>query len=548
MITTKPVREASDQGTTDDIKVEFGCDQSTQLNGTVPVSKASAPRVSQSCCLPFVPFSFRFLAIRSQDSIRPNHVDEPFDIVLIAFNQALPAHRSKLARSPYFRAMLEGHWRESSSSTVELIIDDPNISFEAISVALDHLYGREIQLSPYLPFQLLAASSMLQLDELAAKCVSCIAETLGPHTLIDAAEFALHYCQPSLLNHCLRWLKWHLAHGGSAKTRKKLTWISRPESSACPGDFRDEGVPPRLGSSWLRRSYEQAQPPLKARRACSHCDLVLDGESIMYHNRKLPIDVFKELITAEDVRRERSERPEASTELVQCYIKRVKDSNNVNMRTYYLYSQSTHELLLVGRKRKTSATSEFVASIDANDLSRHGGSYVGSVRSNFLGTQYVVYDKGFNPEEIDPSLFPLPEREELAIVHYQVNLLGVRGPRKMTVLVPRVHQEKGRIRFHSNGLLRHHRSKAGSDLMTLHNKPPLWSDQLNAYTLNFYGRVKMASKKNFQLISSENSEHILLMFGKVDADTFTLDYRHPFSCVQAFSIALTSFDRKVAVS
>lgn len=49
----------------------------------------------------------------------------------------------------------------------------------------------------------------------------------------------------------------------------------------------------------------------------------------------------------------------------------------------------------------------------------------------------------------------------------------------------------------------------------MHNKPPRWNEALGAYCLNFNGRVTEASVKNFQLISSNNPDHIILQFGKV---------------------------------
>ena len=37
-----------------------------------------------------------------------------------------------------------------------------------------------------------------------------------------------------------------------------------------------------------------------------------------------------------------------------------------------------------------------------------------------------------------------------------------------------------------------------------------------------------------------------MQFGRVKNDVFTLDYRYPLSAVQAMSIALSSFDHKIA--
>ena len=78
------------------------------------------------------------------------------------------------------------------------------------------------------------------------------------------------------------------------------------------------------------------------------------------------------------------------------------------------------------------------------------------------------------------------------------------------------------------------------------NKPPKWNEQMLAYCLNFNGRVTKASVKNFQLVSSEAPDHIILQFGKVGKDTFTMDYAWPINTLQAFAICLTSFDNKLA--
>jgi hypothetical protein len=41
-------------------------------------------------------------------------------------------------------------------------------------------------------------------------------------------------------------------------------------------------------------------------------------------------------------------------------------------------------------------------------------------------------------------------------------------------------------------------------------------------------------------------ENIILQFGKVGKDLFTMDYRYPISAFQAFAICLSSFDTKIA--
>jgi len=68
-------------------------------------------------------------------------------------------------------------------------------------------------------------------------------------------------------------------------------------------------------------------------------------------------------------------------------------------------------------------------------------------------------------------------------------------------------------------------------------------------------RVTVASVKNFQLVATPDPGHpdsigdeetVLLQFGKVDSDIFTMDYRQPLSAFQAFAICLSSFGTKLA--
>ncbi|CAL5395628.1 unnamed protein product [Camellia sinensis] len=59
---------------------------------------------------------------------------------------------------------------------------------------------------------------------------------------------------------------------------------------------------------------------------------------------------------------------------------------------------------------------------------------------------------------------------------------------------------------------------------------------------------------NFQLVASvaENGqagpehEKVILQFGKVGKDVFTMDYQYPLSAFQAFAICLSSFYAKIA--
>ena len=81
----------------------------------------------------------------------------------------------------------------------------------------------------------------------------------------------------------------------------------------------------------------------------------------------------------------------------------------------------------------------------------------------------------------------------------------------------------------------------------LHHPSPHPTPPLNSYVLNFKGRVSVASVKNFQLVDPTNpASPVYMQFGRVGADEFTCDFQHPVSALQAFAIALSSFDGKLA--
>ena len=193
--------------------------------------------------------------------------------------------------------------------------------------------------------------------------------------------------------------------------------------------------------------------------------------------------------------------------MVQCYIQRRKTGLGRLFPTYEIYLKDGDQFLLAARKRKKNKSSNYLISLDKEDLARQSGNFFGKLRSNFIGTEFVLYDKGTNPEKLDEAQKDsalIQARQELGTVLYKQNVLGSRGPRKMKVMVPRIDAEGQRrvLKPTSNQesmLERYKVLKDDPDVMILKNKPPKWNDQVGAYVLNFNGRVTRASVKNFQL-------------------------------------------------
>ncbi|XP_015185008.1 PREDICTED: protein king tubby isoform X1 [Polistes dominula] len=238
----------------------------------------------------------------------------------------------------------------------------------------------------------------------------------------------------------------------------------------------------------------------------------------------------------------------------KCRITRDKKGMDRGLYpTYFLHLERDYGkkvFLLAGRKRKKSTTSNYLISTDPTDLSRGGESYIGKLRSNLLGTQFTVYDNGYSLMKDCKRDERFNPRQELAAVVYDTNVLGFKGPRKMTVIIPGMTPDQKRVeicpRDETETLLERWKMKNMDNLIELHNKTPVWNDDTQSYVLNFHGRVTQASVKNFQVVHDSDVDYVVMQFGRIAEDVFTMDYRFPLCTLQAFAIALSSFDSKLA--
>jgi hypothetical protein len=71
-------------------------------------------------------------------------------------------------------------------------------------------------------------------------------------------------------------------------------------------------------------------------------------------------------------------------------------------------------------------------------------------------------------------------------------------------------------------------------------KPPAWNDEVGSLVLDFRGRSAVSSAKNFQMALGQRPEHTICQSCKIGKDNFSLDFKYPLSCVQAFGISLTT--------
>lgn len=291
-------------------------------------------------------------------------------------------------------------------------------------------------------------------------------------------------------------------------------------------------------------------------------------------------------------------QPGPRDSLIQCYIKRDRST-----QAYLLYlslnqaSSDDGKFLLAARKCRRPTYTDYIISLNPEDVSKGSSTYIGKLRSNFLGTKFTIYDsqppnteakvtksrstRRIGMKRVSPR-FPVGNYT-VAHISYELNVLGSRGPRRMHCVMdaipasavkpggvaptqtefmlssadsfpslPFFRSKSTRMENFQSGPLS--TQKEGDGMLVLKNKSPRWHEQLQCWCLNFNGRVTVASVKNFQLVASvedgaagqQEHENVILQFGKVGKDVFTMDYQYPISAFQAFAICLSSFDTKIA--
>ena len=156
---------------------------------------------------------------------------------------------------------------------------------------------------------------------------------------------------------------------------------------------------------------------------------------------------------------------------------------------YYIENLDGNLLLIMtARKKKKSKTHCYVInsiSFDLNNIYKYIETPIAKLKSNLLGTQFVLYDFGLKPKPVSSSSNQLAtersnssngdsselseevhhnnkansfdsngpsstgdqysaNRKEYACISYELNLLGIKGPRTMTVIIPGMDKELNR--------------------------------------------------------------------------------------------------------
>eukprot|EP00940_MAST-03C_sp_MAST-3C-sp2_P003268 g3268.t1 len=421
-------------------------------------------------------------------------------------------------------------------------------------------------------FAMFAAASAFKIPELTIQCIEYIEANLTPQSFPIAVQHAIRNDDPRL-------------------KRSVFSWLKRlgPLQSKRTGTSEESSPQTRRG----RRKSSASSHSKEGETARSSRKLWLDNEmlSVVFDNLVTPIVLFKDIALADCRRCETFTRVGAHTSKIDSmslddFLKaerKIRASNDRDgflgttkfeiRRTRGLVEASSRRRRGSPRKyvqydlyrveddkylmsaRNYAGSSDFIiASKRDGDFRPHGPNYVGAVCSNFVGTVFTVYDHGMTLPKAFHDACPEFVRREQSVVVYEKNLLG-RVPNSMRILLPRVDAKLGtnvsiRERFESERKRSYKGTPAVHECCT---RKPIWSEGMEAWTMDFRGRVKIASKKNMQIVcddiaTDEFGPKVILLFGKRTKDVFSLDFGSPFSALTAFGSVLPSFAKKLAVT
>ena len=230
-----------------------------------------------------------------------------------------------------------------------------------------------------------------------------------------------------------------------------------------------------------------------------------------------------------------------------------------------IYAEDSLEMLIAATSTNTNGCYRFTE--DEDDFRRHGDAYVGQMKSTMGGTQFHLYDHGISKSE-GGGLLPEIARKQHALLVYATNMLG-RVPNAMSLVISRpgrggaFYDDEGAGdgggaagkagEKDSSSMYRAYSEiggkAGGEDFVVVRTRRPKWNAKMEAWTMDFKGRAKLASKKNFILTDpNDESDRVLMLFGKVTKNRWSLDYAPPLNPLTCLFVALSAFSSKLVVT
>lgn len=235
---------------------------------------------------------------------------------------------------------------------------------------------------------------------------------------------------------------------------------------------------------------------------------------------------------------------------MKCFVER--DRSTLGWQTTYrLFVEGSEgqpaRFMMSAKKKVNKQTSYYLISVDKDPSDDRGSeSLIGKVRGNTIGSRYLITDSGLAP---DKTVAPSMRRKEFGLVGFEFDS---GGPSRIEAWIPAVGPSNSPAIWQPEseefGIESQVDARNFDRLFTLRNKTPKWDEAHGGHVLNFQGRVTESSVKNFQLccLESEDPEDVVLQFGRVGKNKFTMDLKFPLSPLQAFGICVGCLDGKIA--
>ncbi|KAE8712389.1 hypothetical protein F3Y22_tig00110257pilonHSYRG00073 [Hibiscus syriacus] len=170
---------------------------------------------------------------------------------------------------------------------------------------------------------------------------------------------------------------------------------------------------------------------------------------------------------------------------------------------------NNRKFLLVARKYSHATCNEYIILLNAEDMSKGSSSYVGKLRSNYLSNRFTILDgrsSSVGSKMAKNNYSRLPNYL-VAHISYELDVFGLRSPSRLQCIMETVSATS----VAPEGVAR---------------------------TRAEFSRLRGGT--------NDSDRKIVLQFGKVGKDLFTMDYQYPISAFEAFAICLSSFDTKIA--
>ncbi|CRH04073.1 conserved Plasmodium protein, unknown function [Plasmodium relictum] len=163
-------------------------------------------------------------------------------------------------------------------------------------------------------------------------------------------------------------------------------------------------------------------------------------------------------------------------------LQRLRNFNDHYSCCYILKNNKKHKILMGFKKRGENKV--YIYKYDKKIKKKFKtlktffniSGFLGVLICNFTGMKIKIYDNGIS--EKFSNFFPSFERKNVITITFESNIIS-ELPRHF---ICNIYKENKNIKF------------------IYENKCPIWNEEKEIYELPFYGRVKLASAKNLQLI------------------------------------------------